>query len=84
MECPATRLRIWSDIPFWYFYLSIVRVCSAFINSKTICALCVASQFNHRRHWFEPVGWMFMSAQFVLALSKERDMLLAKLEHDLL
>ena len=66
------------------FYLSSVRVWSAFINTKTNFALCVAAQFNSRRHQFKPVGWMFSSAQFVLALSNERNMLLAKLEHDLL
>jgi len=65
-------------------YLSSIRVWSAFINPKTTFALCVAAHFNSRRHQFEPVGWMFSSAQFVLALSDERNMLLAKREHDLL
>jgi hypothetical protein len=65
------------------FNLSSVRVCSAVLNTKTTAALCVAAQFNSCRHRFDPAGWMFRWAQFVLAFSDERDMLLAKIERDL-
>jgi hypothetical protein len=53
-------------------YLSRVRVCSAFLTARITVALRVAADFNIRR-------W----AQFVLALSNERDMLVAKIERDL-
>ena len=41
------------------FNLSSVRVCSAFLNTKTMLAHCVAAQFHSRRQGFGPVGWMF-------------------------